>query len=407
MFMSLRIAGFRTLWFGMLFSMAATQMNVVARSWLAFDISGAALAIGLVAVARGLPAFIITPFSGVAADRLDRRTLLIVTQIVLVVLSLATALLVQTGRIQVWHLMVIGFLQGMVFPFSMPTRTAMMSDLVGEDMLPNAIALDATGRNLNRVVAPAVGGLLLAVSPTITFYVIAVCFACATVTMLKLPSNKPDVIGDQSVLSDAVAGFRYVAARRTLLGLIAVSGFVVLIGMPYTQFLPVFQSQVLDVGEVALGGMFAAIGVGAIIASLSVASISEPDVLRKVLIVSGLGFGVSLFVFSLSTNYLLTVGMLVLVGMTSQCYLTVNKTLVMLETDRALYGRVMSVYMMAWAIMPFFILPEGAIVDGVGAQLTFAVAGALLLAAIVAVVLGQMRSGDGTQGRRQRLYGAD
>jgi MFS family permease len=407
MFVSLRVAAFRTLWFGMLFSMAATQMNVVARSWLAFNISGAAFAIGLVAVARGLPAFLITPFSGVAADRLDRRTLLIATQIVLVVLSLATALLVQTGRIQVWHLMAIGFLQGMVFPFSMPTRTAMMSDLVGEDMLPNAIALDATGRNLNRVVAPAVGGLLLALSPTITFYIIAACFACATVTMLKLPSNKPEVVGDQSVLADAIAGFRYVAERRTLLGLIAVSGFVVLIGMPYTQFLPVFQSQVLDVGEVALGGMFAAIGVGAIIASLSVASISAPEVLRKVLIVSGIGFGASLFLFSLSTNYLLTVGMLVLVGMTSQSYLTVNKTLVMLETDRALYGRVMSVYMMAWAIMPFFILPEGAIVDGVGAQLTFAVAGALLLAAIIAIVLGQMRSGNGTHSGRQRFYGVD
>lgn len=393
----------------MLFSMAAIQMNIVARAWLAYDISGAALAIGLVAVARGLPAFLIAPFAGVAADRFDKRTLLIATQSALTALAIVTGTLVLLGVIEVWQLMAIGFLQGVTFPFTMPTRTAMMSDLVGEELLPNAIALDSTGRNLNRVVAPAMAGLLIAVSPGITYFVIAIFYALAAWTMLRLPSSRPedDEHEREGVLSEALVGFRYVREQRTIFGLIVLGAAVVLIGMPYSQFLPVFQRDVLDVGPSALGMMYAAVGVGAISASLFVASIAEQAKLRRILYVSGLVFGATLALFAISSSLIVSLVLLATVGFASQSYLTVNKTLIMLETDRALYGRVMSVYMMAWSFMPFFVLPMGAVVDVVGVQATVIGAGLLLMGTVGTAILRRRQQADETEPKRSPALGSD
>ena len=134
-FNSLAIPNFRILWLGMLFSMGAMQMNIISRSWLAYHISGSGLALGLVALGRGAPQLILAPIGGAAADRFDKRKLLIISQFSLVVLSLVNAVLVQLHVIQIWQLVVIGFVQGIIFPFTMPTRTAYISDIVDEDAL--------------------------------------------------------------------------------------------------------------------------------------------------------------------------------------------------------------------------------------------------------------------------------
>ena len=154
-FKSLYLKDYRTLWIGMLFNVASMQVNIVARSWLAYDISGSALILGVVAMARGLPQIIFSPLGGVAADRFDKRTVLVISQSVLCVLALINAVLVQTHLITVWQLIVIGIVQGIVFPFTMPTRQALIPHLVGDADLPNALAVDSAGRNFNRVVAPA------------------------------------------------------------------------------------------------------------------------------------------------------------------------------------------------------------------------------------------------------------
>ncbi len=156
-FNAFAIPHYRLLWLGMLFSMGAMQMNIISRSWLAYHISGSGLAIGLVALGRGLPQFLLAPIGGAAADRFDKRKLLIFSQFSLVVLSLANAVLVQLHVIQIWQLIVLGVVQGIIFPFTMPTRTAYIADVVDESRFANALALDSTGRNLNRVIAPVSG----------------------------------------------------------------------------------------------------------------------------------------------------------------------------------------------------------------------------------------------------------
>ncbi|CAN5557099.1 MFS transporter [soil metagenome] len=384
MFSSLRIYQFRILWFGMLFSMAAMQMNMVARSWLAYDITGSGVAIGLVALSMGAPRFFIAPIGGVAADRFDKRTLLAVTQTVRVGMALAVAVLVTMNLIELWHLLAVGVFHGLSASFMAPARTAFISDLVDDDELPNAIALDATGRNLNRVVAPAIAGMLIWLTPALVFYVIAVFYILGTLSILRLPAAGPADASSDSMFRDAARGFAYTWSHRPLLLLLGLSITVVLLGMPFRQLLPVFQKDVFDVGPSALGIMYTAVGIGAILASLLVAYLSDSSKKQQILLVSGIGFGLSLSLFAISGSYLVALGLLTIVGFASQVFLTMNKTMLMIASDRAYYGRIMSIYMMGFSLMPIALLPMGTAVDAVGAPTTIAAAGVAIISIIAA-----------------------
>lgn len=382
MFSSLRVAQFRLLWFGMLFSMAAMQMNMVSRSWLAYDITGSGVAIGLVALSMGVPRFFVAPIGGVAADRFDKRTLLVGTQLIRIGMSLSIALLVTFNMIEIWHLMVVGVFQGLSSSFMMPARTALISDLVDDDELPNAIALDSTGRNLNRVVAPAIAGVMIWLSPALVFYIIAGFYAFGAFTILKLPVSKPVKAPTQSVFRDAAQGFGYLWSQKPLLLLLGLSITVIFFGMPFRSLLTIFQKDVFKVGPSALGIMYTAIGVGAIVASLLVAYLSDSEKKQQILLVSGVAFGLSLSIFAVSGSYLFGLAMLVIVGFASQTFMTMNKTMLMIASERAYYGRIMSIHMMGFSLMPIALLPMGAAVDSLGAPTTIAAAGVVIVSVI-------------------------
>lgn len=380
---SFSVQGYRWLWFGMLFSVAAMQINIVARSWLAYNISGdSALALGLVAMARGLPQLVLSPIAGVAADRLDKRKLLVFAQTGVGVLCFVNAVLVQLGVIQVWQLVVLGLFQGMIFPFTMPARQAYIPELVGKEGLPNALAMDSAGRNLNRVLAPTIGGILIAWNPTIAFYAVAVFYLCSALTLLRIPKPKP-IVGEQgSVRQEMMIGFKYIMSRSTLYVLIIMGFLAVVLGMQYQQLLAVFQATVLKVGPTELGEMYTVVGVGAIFGSIIVAYYSDHPRKRLFLIIAGIAFGGLLIPFGLSTTLWFSLVMLGLVGLASEVFMTFNRMLVLLTTDARFYGRVMGIYVMTWSLMPVATLPTGALVDAVGAPLTVAVAGALLVVSI-------------------------
>jgi MFS family permease len=384
-FSALTLPQFRTLWLGMFFSLGAMQTELVARSWLAFDLSGSAFLLGVVAMARGIPQVVLSPLAGVAADRFDRRNLLLASQSVLLVLALINAVLVQMGVIQIWHLFVIGLLQGIAFPFTMPTRSAFMSVLVGKRHMANALALDSTGRNLNMIAAPAIAGILIAWNPVVAFYTIAAFYALAVLTLIQLPSGSRGNATTGGTIQQMLVGFRYIFANRKLSMLILLSIVPILVGMPFQQLLPVFQKEVLDVGPEALGLMFAMIGVGALLGSLGAAYFSNSPNMGKAQVICGLGFGIGLFAFALSPIYIVSLALLVVVGLTSQTYLTINRSLLMLNTDPNLYGRVMSVYVMQWYLMPVALLPLGALADWGGVGYTIALSGLIITLFVAAI----------------------
>lgn len=378
MFAALALPKFRDLWLGMLFSMGGMQIEMVAKSWLAYDLSGSAFLLGVVALARSLPQLILSPYAGVVADKFDRRKVLLISQTCMLVVSLAAALLVQLGIIQVWHLLVLGLLQGLAFPFTMPTRTAFMSDLVGRKDMANALALDSTGRNLNLILAPSLAGILLAINPMLAFYASAIMYALAVLLLFKLPTGSRGGAGKGGTFSEMAYGFQYIWGNKVVFALMAMSAVPILLGMPFQQLLPVFQADVLDVGESRLGFMYAAVGVGALVGSLGAAYFAGSTQMARIQLACGLLFGIFLAAFALSGIYLLALLFLLMIGLFSQTYLTINRSLMMLNTDPALYGRVTSVQIMAWYFMPISLLPMGFIADQVGVAITVAGAGMLV-----------------------------
>lgn len=384
-FSSLAVYNFRILWFGMLFTMAAFQINIVSRSWLAYHISGSAAVLGIVALARGIPQFCLAPYGGVAADRFDKRTMLIASQFLMAGLTAVIAILVQTKQITIWQLVVIGAFQGAIFPFMMPTRTAYISDLVDEGHLPNALALDSTGRNLNRVVAPTFAGFLIALSPAFAFWAVTIFFILSACTLFILPKPERKNFHSRGTISDMMVGFKYIFERPALMILMGMALIFVLIGMPYSQLLPVFQQSVFHVGPTELGFMYTAVGLGAIVGSLCSAYLADSAHKRTIQLIVGGIFGVALALFAIMPHYAMGLPFLLIAGGMIEGYMTLNRILVILNTDRAVYGRVISVYSMSWSLMPLALLPIGAIVDVIGAPITVACAGAILTVIIASL----------------------
>jgi MFS family permease len=391
---------FRLLWFGMLAAQGAMQMNIVNRAWLAYTLSGSALALGAVSLAQGLPWSILSLLGGAIADRVNKRNLLILVMFSLSALAITNALLIHLKVIRIWHLVVIGLFQGTIFAFNMPARQALIPEVVGDDLLSNALALNATGMNLNRVFAPSLAGLLIGVNPALSFDLVAACYCASALLLLRLPSRRrKSESRSRSPFLDIADGVAYMFRDRTLLVFMVMAFVPVFVGMPYRQLLPVFQQTVLHVGPRSLGLMYTAVGIGALVGSLTVASLAASP--RKVAIqgVAGVLFGLFLMMFALSPSLPVSLGMLVLVGLASQGYMTINSVLLMEAADPAYYGRVMSIYMITFSMMPVAMLPIGFLVDQFGAPATEAVAGIVLAGLMLMFLSGGRRVI--AQGRRR------
>ena len=278
---------------------------------------------------------------------------------------------------------IVKTIANIVFPFTMPTRNAVIPQLVGPENVPNALAMDSAGRNLNRVIAPSIAGVLIAWNPTVAFYTVAVLYFLSAMTLLGLPATKATVDASRNALQQMLFGFQYMLARRRLLILMLMGFVVVILGMPYQQMLPVFQSVVLNVGPEKLGFMYTAVGVGALIGSLAIAYRSDDPRRQRYQLIAGIFFGAFLIPFALSRNFILSLACLAMIGFCNEIFMTVNRMMVLLNTDPRLYGRVMGTYAITFSLGPVATLPMGALVDAVGAPQAVAGAGILLAAAVI------------------------
>lgn len=391
-FAALSVPAYRDMWLSMLVSFGGLQIAIVSRGYLAYDLSGSAGILGLVGVAMGLPMLFFSPIAGVLADRLDKRRLLISTQLFMFAVSLLLAILIHTGLIAIWHLVVFGFLQGIGFSLHMPTRSSLIPALVGRERLGNAIALNNSGRNMMTIVGPAIAGIVI-VTPGLgtagAFDITALCYAAAALFIMRLPKtldkDKKDVA--EKFTSQMFDGFHYVFTERTLLLLLSLAFIPLLLGRPYQMLLPVFQADVLGVDARWLGFLNAATGAGGLLGSLLVAYFSASQHAKLLQIVFGAFFGVSLLLFAYTTWLPLSLVLVGIVGLAANAYMSLNNTLVMLQTDQAYYGRVMSIYMMTFSLMPLAGYPMGLLVDRWSAPQVVGIAGAVILLFVLAISL--------------------
>jgi MFS family permease len=367
--------------------MAANQMDTVARAWLAYHLSGSGTTLGFVSMARGLPQVALLMVAGAIADRVDKRKVLMISQVSMAALGLLNAWLVHVNAIQVWHLAVIGLLQGVVFAFSGPTRHALIPALVPAEQLPSAVAVTNTALHTNGVLAPVIAGVLIAHDPSLAFFAIAAAYGGAALTLLGLPRRTYTAAAQatRTLVAELVDGYRYLAGHQQLRILIATAFVPIVIGMPFLNLLPIFQEDVLRVGPSSLGVMYTAAGVGALASSLFFTRVAGSAPKGLLLTVTGAGFGVSVALFALSKSYALSLGLLIAVGVASQAYLALNSLVIMLHARHEYYGRVMGTYMVAWALMPVAVFPLGALVDATSPQLVVA-----LMGIVVAILTGAM-----------------
>ncbi len=384
-FRSLRHRNYRLLWFGTLFSSSGQWIQQVTLGWLAYDMTGSGAILGAVNGLRSLPLLFLGPFGGVAADRFDKKRLMFSTQMFLMVTAVIFATLIVSRHLEVWHIFVFSALTGVGWAFNMPVRQSIVPNVVPRADMMNAMALNSAGFNVTRIIGPALAGLMIAkIGAGENFYIQAAAYLGVAFMVLQL--RLPDIPRSSrgSVTASLAEGARYVAKHPTLRTQMTLALVPVVIALPYTALLPILAKDTLGKGAGGFGVLMSAPGLGAVVATLVIASLN--NVRRKGLLLLGAVFslGISLILVSLSRSFPLTVVLLVVTGAAQMAYMTTNQTVLQLTTPDEYRGRVMGIYMLNQGLLPFGSLFAGVLADAFTAPVAIAVMGATV--SVLAVV---------------------
>ncbi len=336
--------------------------------WVTYDLTGSAFLLGAVNGARSVPALLLGPFGGVAADRFDRKRVMLTSQVGNVLLNFGFAVLIASGLLQVWHLFVFTVLTGVGWAFNMPVRTSIIPGLVPRADLMNALALNSAGFNFARIFGPAVAGVLIAATgPAENFFLQSAAYAVVTMFVLQMRFPPASVRPSGSVTSNVHEGVAFIWKNPALRVQMALALVPSVIAMPYAALLPIFAADVLQVGPEGFGLLMAAPGLGAVVGTLFLASL--PNLERKGLLLLGslIVLGVFLVLLALSRSFFLDLALLTVIGAVQMAAVTTNQTLVQLLTPDNLRGRVMGVYMLNQGLFPLGSMFAGALAEKLGA----------------------------------------
>ena len=386
MFSSLRIRNYRLFWIGTIIGNAGDWMDQIALGWLIWQLTGSGAYLGLYAFCRAAPILFFTLVGGALADRIERRRLLQGTQSFAMILALILAALVLTDVVQVWHVLVIAALRGVFMSLNMPTRQALISDIVGKEHLMNAIALNSATMNLTKILGGSIGGVLITLIGIggvillngLSFIVLIVALAMMTIPPLTRPLHRKSIVGSIG------EGLSYIRDNTTMRSLIVLALVPMLLGMPYMTLLPVFADDVLGIGNEGYGILVACTGVGAMIGALTIAALRNMQHRGKVMLLVMIAFGVMLLLFSRSSYPFLSFALLLGVGAGQTTFMALNNTLLQTLSSDEMRGRVMSIFFLNRGMLPLGTLVAGVATEVIGVQWTVSImATALVLLGIL------------------------
>ncbi len=381
---ALRHPNFKLFFAGQSISLIGTWMTRLATSWLVYRLTGSALLLGLVGFAGQIPTFLLAPFAGVLVDRMNRRNLLVWTQALAAVQSLAMAALTLTKVITIHEIIWLSVLQGLVNSFDMPGRQAFLVQMVEDKQdLSNAIALNSSMVNMARLVGPALAGLVIAaVGEGYCFAIDGVSYLAviASLMMMRVKEAQARWTGT-SILEQLKEGWAYVATFTPVRTILLLFALLSLMGMPFTVLMPIFASEVLHGGPNTLGMLMGASGVGALASALSLALRKTVRGLTSMIQISAVMFGAGLVLFGLSRTLWLSMFLLLFVGFGMMQGMAASNTVIQTLVPEDKRGRVMSYYTVALVGMaPFGSLLAGGLAHKLGAPGTVIVSGAFCLA---------------------------
>ena len=394
-FSSLKNRDFLYLWLGMVCLMAGINMQMIARGYLVYDITSRPLLLGLVNAGSALPILGLSLFGGAIADRMDRRRIIQIGQLISLVLTVAVAILIAAGEITWQYLFISSMLQGAMWAFMMPARQAIIPQIVGESNVTNALALNAAGMSATTLLAPAGAGWIYAgIGPEGVYYVIAVLgfLAVVSTTMVHYegvgPSGKK-----MAMRSDIADGLRYISRSPMVLLLLVMGLATTMLAMPFRFLIPVFVVDLYGKGPEALGLLVSVMGLGSLAGAMFIASMGKWR--RGLMLIAGSFMsGLGLVLVAAFPFYLAAVAIMLLLGLGDATRRTLNQTLIMEVVEDRFRGRVMSVFMMNFGLMPLGVLPAGLAIELFGGEATAAFLGIALIAAASAVLLTQKKLRD-------------
>jgi MFS family permease len=368
-FAALRYPNYR-LWFaGQLISLFGTWMQTTAQGFLIFELTRSPVYLGYIGFANGIPTWLLTLYGGVIADRLQRRTLLMVTQTGMMLLAFTLALLTFLQIVQPWHILLLAFLLGVANSFDAPSRQAFVTEMVGRDDLTNAIALNSTMFQSATVVGPAVAGVVYAVfGPAWCFVINGVSFV-AVIVALGLMHLEPRRRQSKSasIRADLREALQYISARRTVRTLIALVAATSMFGLSLASIIPAWTVNVLSGDATVNGLLYSARGAGSLLGALVIASLGRFAWRGKLLTAGSFIFPAFLLAFAPLRWLPLSLLMLVGVGVGTILVLNLSNAIVQTVTPDRLRGRVMGAYtMIFFGFMPLGALWTGTIAENLG-----------------------------------------
>lgn len=388
---SLRHRNYRLYLAGQLVSVCGTWMQQVALSWLVYRLTGSATLLGVVGFASQIPIFGLGPIGGVISDRYSCHRVALWMQSAALTQALLLSLLTLMGWIQPLHIILLGIALGIVYAFDMPARQALVHELVDIEDLANAVALNSSMINAARIIGPALAGFVVAkYGEGVCFMINALSYIAVIVAllMMKFAGRPPRKATTISIGHSLVEGYRYTLTTTPIRDLLILLGVVGLMGMPYMTLMPVFAAQVHRSGADALGMMFGAVGLGALIGALFLAQRKNIFGLGRVIVVAALGFGVGLIVFTVARAFWLSLLLLVGVGCGWMVLIAASNTALQTLADNEMRGRVMSLFsMMLVGMAPFGSLLAGWAADQVGAPVVVAIGGGFC--AVAGIIFAQ------------------
>jgi len=366
---------YRLFFAGQIVSLVGTWMTRVATSWLVYRLTGSAMLLGVVGFAGQIPSFLLAPFAGVLVDRWDRHRLLVVTQVLSLLQSLALAVLALTGSINIRHVVWLSVFQGIINAFDMPARQAFVVEMVERrEDLPNAIALNSSMVNASRLLGPSLGGVVIAsVGEGWCFMIDAVSYVAVIASLLVMRVRPREALraAGANVLGQLREGFTYAARFAPIRKVLLLLALVSLVGMPYTVLMPVFADRVLGGGPNTLGLLMAASGVGALAGAVFLAARRSVLGLGVYIPLMAAVFGAGLIAFSFSRALWVSLPLMVLTGLGFMVQMAASNTILQTIVDEDKRGRVMSFYTMAFmGAAPFGSLLAGAVAERIGAPQT-------------------------------------
>jgi MFS family permease len=398
-FYALSIRNYRYFWLGNLGSFFSAQMMQPTQAWLAYQITNSPLLLGLTWAAQGIPQIIIAPIGGLVIDRIQKRNLIMITQSATILINLAIAILISTGMIQFWHLLVSCFLSGATNAFNQAARTSLVPELVPRDKMFNAIALNNGGSNLARICGPAVAGVLIGFIGTQGAYYVGIAFNILAIILVSFlpPTSKLGMVKSSSALDNLKEGFSYMKVHYILLILLGLEGGLTIFGMWFQGITPVIAG-LLQIDSIKYGFMMSAIGLGSLTGAIGIASLSNYR--KKGLAMLGMGvlFGVALILMGnvvkigdwlniQGSTYTLMLILMAVAGLASTSYVSTSLTLFQLNISDEMRGRMISMYQMVTALYPFSMLISGAAINVAGAEMILTIGGICMTIFMLAFII--------------------